>query len=173
VFSFDRALSVEDTTDITTRQTSGKTLKDQEARRGDKLRILNNLYAEIVGKSEKTDKLLEQKKAELENIRQELQELEERIMSSKNDVDKKFKKVTFKPAMRKALDVASRLSKMQDQLEKEISDLEKQKENLDIEKEDIIPYIEDMAQNIDELPASSIEFLKELKEFLLFVLDTF
>jgi len=164
VFSFDRALSVEDTADITTRATSGKTLKDQEARRGDKLRILNNLYKEIVTKSEKTDKLLEQKKAELENIRQELEELEEKIMSSKNDVDKRFKKVTFKPAMRKALDVASRLSKMQDQLEKEISDLEKQKENLDIEKEDITPYIEDMTQNIDELPSSTSEFLKDLKE---------
>lgn len=157
-------LSTEDQKNISDRETSGKTKKDQESRRGDKLRVLNNLYNSIIQSSDRVNKLLEQKKAELENISKELSELEERILSDEDSFDKRFKKPTFKPAMKKALASAERLQRMQEQLTKEISDLEEQKATLDIEKEDLLPYIQDMAQNIDELPSDNKEFLEELKE---------
>ena len=157
-------LTEEDYNDINNRESSGKTKKDVEARRGDKLRILNNLYNEIVSTSQKVDNLLIKKKAEFENISKELSELEEKILANEEDFDRRFKKPTFKKVVKESLDAASRLQKTKDELEKEIAELEIQKSTLDMEKEDILPYIEDMSQNIDELPAENKEFLEELRE---------
>ena len=157
-------LTQEDINNINNRETSGKTKTDIESRRGDKVRILNNLYQEIVTKSQKVNELLNKKKVEFENISKELSELEERILSTEETFDKRFKKPTFKKALKESLNAAERLQKTKDELEFQISELEEQKENLDREKEDVIPYIEDMTQNIDELPAGNQEFLEELRE---------
>jgi len=143
--------------------TSAKELEAQKQtasqNRDTRIEILTQLFDDISTKQEDTNKLLTQKKSELTNIKEELSKLEENILNTQNDVDKRFKKVTFRATTRKALATASRLSRMQDQLEKEIKDLETQREELDID----LSYISDMAQNIDELPTDSKEFLNELK----------
>lgn len=164
VFYSKNELTQQDIDNINKRESSGKTKEDIEARRGDKLRVLNTLYQGIIEKSSKVNDLLEKKRVEFENISKDLQELEDRILSEEETFDKRFKKPTFKKSLKEALVAAERLQKTKDQLEFEILELEEQKATLDMEKEDILPYIEDMSQNIDELPAGNKEFLEELKE---------
>jgi len=129
--------------------------------RAKRVGILAELAQEIVQDQAITEQNIEKRNAELENIKKELAVLEEKILSTENDRDLRFKnKIMFKATTRKMLAAAERLSLMQEKLEKELIDLQARKEDLDID----LSYIEDAAQYIEELPEYGDDFLDELKE---------
>jgi len=158
VFTFGRKLTVEDQKDIQNRIDSGKTAKDQIDRRAVRLKILNDLFDETSTKLDETKKILNKKYTEFEKITNDLSELENKIKAG--DITKKL---SFKRTTAKAIQSANRLSRMQEDLRKEIQSLEAEQENL----ETIQAYVADMAQNIDELPTESKEFLAEMREQVL------
>jgi hypothetical protein len=131
----------------------------QDSRKVDKraarLSVLNNLFEEVSENQNRANKLLEQKKNELETISKELKTLEEKIASG--DITKRN---NFKSSTNKAIKAANRLSRMQEQLRLEIESLEAERSEAELTLE----WISDLASNIDELPTDSREFLAELKE---------
>ena len=141
--------------------------KAQESR-AKRIEILSNLIEETKQEQEQLDSLIAKKKNELQSISKELEELEDKILSTTDDRDLRYKKqIKFKSSTRKALAVANRLSKLKEDLENEIPKLEARREDIEID----FSYLSDMAQNIEELPGTSNEFLKELREHISFVKD--
>lgn len=136
--------------------------------RAKRIEILSNLIEETKQEQKDLDSLITKKKAELQTISDELTELEDKILSTTGDRDLRYKKgIRFKSSTRKALAAANRLSKMKDDLQSELSKLEARREDIEID----FSYLSDMAQNIEELPGTSNEFLKELREHVSFVKD--
>lgn len=136
--------------------------------RAKRIEILSELIEETKQEQEQLDSLIAKKKNELQSISKELEELEEKILSTTDDKDLRYKKqVKFKSSTRKALAAANRLSKLKEDLENEIPKLEARREDIEID----FSYLSDMAQNIEELPGASNEFLKELREHVSFVKD--
>jgi hypothetical protein len=125
-----------------------------EAKRGARLKVLNDLFDEVSNKLDKTKSLLQDKYSQFEKIVNELTVLENKIKAGELTKTNTFKKTT-----NAAIKAANRLSRMKEQLRLEIQELEAEKEQLEFNQE----YIADMAQNIDELPGGK-EFLEELKE---------
>jgi hypothetical protein len=125
-----------------------------EAKRGARLKVLNDLFDEVSNKLDKTKSLLQDKYSQFEKIVNELTALENKIKAGELTKTNTFKKTT-----NAAIKAANRLSRMKEQLRLEIQELEAEKEQLEFNQE----YIADMAQNIDELPGGK-EFLEELKE---------
>jgi hypothetical protein len=141
-----------------------KTKEEQETideNRNKRIVILSDLAKEIVEEQESTEKLIAKKQLELENIIKDLNALEEKILTTENDVDKRIKgRIQFKSATRKMLAAAERLEKMKDDLTKELAFLEARKDELDID----LSYISDSAQYIVELPEGKDDFLQELRD---------
>jgi hypothetical protein len=119
------------------------------------LSILNSLFEEVTAKHNNVKKLLQQKYTELENVVKELDVLENKIKAGEVT-----KRNNFKSTTNKAIKAANRLSRMQEQLVREIQELEAEEAELELNES----YIADLADNIDELPTDSREFLKELQE---------
>lgn len=127
------------------------------AKREARLQILNDLFEELSKKQESTTKLIEQKRKQLENISKQLNDLREDIANAQ--VDNRSKKaIRFKAATKLALKSAIDLSRLQEQLEREVAALETERDELEFNAS----YVADLAQNIDELPQS----FKDLKEEL-------
>lgn len=154
----------ENATDINNREVSGKTREDQNRRRGNRLKILDDLFEELSGKQKNIEKLISQKKGEIANIQKDIASLKKQLELSGEDVDKRFKNtVKFRSATRKMMSAALRLQRMQEQLEYDISDLEAEREDLEIAQS----YILDMVDDIDSYPTKFKEFKEELEEELL------
>jgi len=129
------------------------------AKREARLNILTELFDELIGKQAKTKQSILQKQNQIKDIREELASLEESIKSAEFDARSK-KVLRFKSQTKKALEAAIILSRMKDQLEKEVESLQSDEQELEFNAS----YVADLAQNIDELPTNSGEFLEELKE---------
>ena len=161
VFSFgeDITLTPEDMKNIQDREDSGKHLEDQKRRRESRLNILGELYDEVLTEQIKIEERIARKKKEIDNIAKELSDLQEQLKNPQ--VDNRYKKeIRYKTATLKAMENVRRLSKMQDEFEKQILDLEAEKEEL----QSHFAYIDDMSQNLDELPTDISEFLEDLKD---------
>lgn len=128
-----------------------RTVNKREAR----LSILNKMFDEASAKLEQTKKLINSKYSEFEKITNDLLAIENKIKAGELTKRQSFKRTTGR-----AIQAASRLSRMQEQLRREIQELEAEQEEL----ETLQSYVADMAQNIDELPTDSKEFIEELKE---------
>ena len=125
----------------------------------DHFSVLANLYDELFENKQKNDKLITDKKNELEAIKKELTELQEKIKIAEGDKRSK-KSFKFKTEGRKALSTAMRLSRMQDQLQQQLQELESDKQNI----ESNIDYVSDLIERVDELPNDNIDLLVELDE---------
>lgn len=135
-----------------------RTAKKREQR----LKILTELFEELAAKQTTIENLISKKKSELTNIQNDLEKMREQI-EAPQEADKRTKGFHFKPNTRKALDAALRLTRMKDQLEKEVEDLEAQKDQIGL----TLSYITDMAQNIDIMPTDTREFINDFKDQIL------
>jgi len=133
--------------------------EEELVERPNKNKILGEMYQELTSRREQTDSLIEQKQKEVAKIKEELSELEKQIESAKTDTRVK-KTVRFKSVTKKAISNAMRLSRMQDQLEKEIASLEVDREDIDID----LVRISDLLENIQDLPKVEKKFLQELED---------
>lgn len=127
-----------------------------------RIKILTELFDELSVSQEKTTALITKHQEQLVKIREELISLEAEIANA--EIDGRAKKsVRFKATTKKALANAMKLSRMQDQLERELERLETEKN----ETEFNLSYVADLVTNIDELPTDTGEFLEELREQVL------
>lgn len=126
-----------------------------EAKQNNRLQIIADLHDEVSDKLTKTKSLLDAKYKELESVVNELTSLDVKIKNGEMT-----KKSAFKRTTANALKAASKLSRMEDQLTKEIQALEAQKEDLEFKQ----AYISDFFDSIEELPTEGSDFLQELKE---------
>lgn len=133
-----------------------------QAKREQRVKILTELFDELSASQEKTSSLITKHQEQLVKIREELAFLEAEIANA--EIDKRAKKsVRFKATTKKALANAMKLSRMQDQLERELERLETEKN----ETEFNLSYVADLVTNIDELPTDTGEFLEELRDQVL------
>ena len=133
-----------------------------QAKREARLKILNDLYDELSESHDKTTSLINKKQEEVTKIKAELSEIEKQIANA--EVDKRAKNsVRFKSTTKKALENAMRLSRTQDQLERELEKLQTEKDEIEFN----LAYVSDIASNIDELPTGSEDFIEELNNQVL------
>jgi hypothetical protein len=133
-----------------------------QAKREARLAILNDLFDELAGRQASIEKTISQKENQIAKAKQEYEELTKEIEEAK--LDKRNKKVDkFKVVTAKAIENAMRLSRMQDQLEREIEALKLDSEEI----ESTLAYITDMADNIDETSTNFYEFMEELQDEIL------
>jgi hypothetical protein len=133
-----------------------------DAKREARLGILTELFDELAGRQDKIQKTIDQKQKELTKAKEEYEALTKEIEEA--ELDKRNKKVDkFKAATHNALANALRLSRMQDQIEREIEDLKTDSEEI----EATLAYITDMADNIDEYSTNFKDFMNELQEEIL------
>jgi hypothetical protein len=129
-----------------------------DAKREARLAVLNELFDTLAGRQERLDKTIEQKQQELTKAKDEYAALEKEIEEAQ--LDKRTKTVKFKAATTRALENAMRLSRMQEQLEREIEDLKTDSEEIEF----TLNYITDMASNIDEYSTNFKDFMDELQD---------
>ena len=132
-----------------------------EAKREARLSILNDLFDTLAGRQDKITKTIEQKQKELTKAKDEYEALEKEIEEAQ--LDKRSKSVKFKVATSRALENAMRLSRMQDQIEREIEDLQTDSEEIEFN----LNYITEMAANIDEYSTNFKDFMDELQDQIL------
>ena len=133
-----------------------------QAKREARLAILNDLFDELADRQSKIEKTIEQKQKEVNKAKEEYEALQKEIEAA--ELDKRSKKVNrFKSVTAKAIDNAMRLSRMQDQLEREIEALQADSEEI----ESTLSYITDMADNIDEYSTEFKDFMNELQDEIL------
>jgi hypothetical protein len=132
-----------------------------QAKREARLGILNDLFDDLAAKQTKIEKTINQKQKELTKSKEEYESLQKEIESA--ELDKRTKTFKFKAATTKALDNAMRLSRMQEQLEREIESLQLDAEEIDA----TLAYITDMADNIDEYSTNFKDFMDELQDEIL------
>ena len=132
-----------------------------DAKREARLSVLNDLFDTLAGRQDKITKTIDQKQKELTKAKEEYEALEKEIADAQ--FDKRSKSIKFKVATTRALENAMRLSRMQEQIEREI-------EALQIDSEEIeftLNYITDMAANIDEYSTNFKDFMNELQDEIL------
>ena len=129
-----------------------------QAKREARLQILNDLFDDLATKQDKIEKTIDQKQKELTKAKEEYEALQKEIESA--ELDKRTKAVKFKVATTRALDNAMRLSRMQEQLEREIESLQLDAQEIDA----TLNYITDMADNIDEYSTNFKDFMDELQD---------
>lgn len=127
----------------------------QAGKKASRLKILNDLFEDISASHTKTQKLIEQKKKDLENTQKQLTEVSNTITSEKTPKTGKLKK-----AAKAAISVSIKLIRTEEQLLEEIKNLESERDELELNA----TYVTDLEQNIDQLPTSSQDFLAELKD---------
>jgi hypothetical protein len=132
-----------------------------QAKREARLKILNDLFDDLAAKQAKIEKLIESKQQEVAKAKEEYEKLTKEIEEA--ELDKRTKAVRFKVATSKAIDNAMRLSRMQEQLEREIESLQLDAEEI----ESTLAYITDMADNIDEYSTNFKDFMDELQDEIL------
>ena len=132
-----------------------------QAKREARLQILNDLFDDLATKQDKIEKTIDQKQKELTKAKEEYEALQKEIESA--ELDKRTKAVKFKVATSRALDNAMRLSRMQEQLEREIESLQLDAQEIDA----TLNYITDMADNIDEYSTNFKDFMDELQDEIL------
>ena len=132
-----------------------------QAKREARLAILNDLFDELADRQSKIEKTIDQKQKELTKAKEEYEALEKEIESA--SLDKRTKAVRFKAATSKAIETAMRLSRMQEQLEREIEALQLDAEEINA----TLNYITDMAANIDEYSTDFKDFMNELQDEIL------
>lgn len=125
------------------------------AKRSSRLAIIESIVNETGTRIDKVNKLLEERYNEFGRIVDELSKLENKIKAGELT-----KRNNFKATTNKAIKAANKLSRLKDELTREIQSLEAEKE----EQEFNLEYFYDIAQNIDELPTDSKDFMDELKE---------
>ena len=129
-----------------------------QAKREARLKILNDLFDELADKQDKIEKTIDQKQKELAKAKEEYEALQKEIESA--TLDKRTKAARFKATTTRALENAMRLSRMQDQLEREIESLQLDAEEIDA----TLNYITDVASNIDETSTNFYDFMNELQD---------
>ena len=129
-----------------------------QAKREARLKILNDLFDELADKQDKIEKTIDQKQKELAKAKEEYEALQKEIESA--TLDKRTKAASFKATTTRALENAMRLSRMQDQLEREIESLQLDAEEIDA----TLNYITDVASNIDETSTNFYDFMNELQD---------
>ena len=132
-----------------------------QAKREARLAILNDLFDELADRQSKIEKTIDQKQKEFTKAKEEYEALEKEIESA--SLDKRTKAVRFKAATSKAIETAMRLSRMQEQLEREIEALQLDAEEINA----TLAYITDMAANIDEYSTDFKDFMNELQDEIL------
>ena len=132
-----------------------------QAKREARLQILNDLFDDLATKQDKIEKIIDQKQKELTKSKEEYEALQKEIESA--ELDKRTKAAKFKVATTRALDNAMRLSRMQEQLEREIESLQLDAQEIDA----TLNYITDMADNIDEYSTNFKDFMDELQDEIL------
>jgi len=132
-----------------------------DAKREARLAILNDLFDDLASRQDKITKNIDQKQKELTKAKEEYALLEKEIEEAQ--LDKRTKAVRFKVATTRALENAMRLSRMQEQLEREIEALQLDSEEIEF----TLNYITDMAANIDEYSTNFKDFMDELQEEIL------
>lgn len=124
---------------------------------------LNQLYEEVLDKKENTEKLISEKTAKLESLREKIAAITEQIETNKNVEDKRFKEFKFKETVSKAIEQVTALSRMEQDLQQELEELYTVDDELKLNVE----YIEQLIDNIEELPTSTKEFINELNDELI------
>ena len=132
-----------------------------QAKREARLAILNDLFDDLADRQTKIEKTIDQKQKELTKSKEEYEALQKEIESA--TLDKRTKAIRFKAATAKAIDNAMRLSRMQEQLEREIEALQLDAEEINA----TLNYITDMAANIDEYSTDFKDFMNELQDEIL------
>ena len=133
-----------------------------DAKREARLAILTELFDELAGRQDKIQKTIDQKQKELTKAKEEYETLSKEIEEA--GLDKRNKKVDkFKATTSRALENAMKLSRMQEQIEREIEDLKTDSEEI----EATLAYITDMADNIDEYSTNFKDFMDELQDEIL------
>jgi hypothetical protein len=133
-----------------------------DAKREARLAILTDLFDELADRQDKIQKTIDQKQKELAKAKEEYEALTKEIEEA--GLDKRNKKVDkFKATTSRALENAMKLSRMQEQIEREIEDLKTDSEEI----ESTLAYITDMADNIDEYSTNFKDFMNELQEEIL------
>ena len=133
-----------------------------DAKREARLAILTELFDELADRQDKIEKTIDQKQKELTKAKEEYEALAKEIEEA--GLDKRNKKVDkFKATTSRALENAMKLSRMQEQIEREIEDLKTDSEEI----EATLAYITDMADNIDEYSTNFKDFMNELQEEIL------
>lgn len=120
-----------------------------------RLKIINDMFDSIEEKLNSTKELITEKNTQLDKIVNELSDLQEKIKSGEFT-----KKNNFKVSTSKAIANAMKLSRMQDQLTKEITALEEEKDNLENTQSSIL----DMIDDLENSPVEGVDFLNQLKE---------
>lgn len=126
-----------------------------EEKRRARLGIIESLVNNTGNRLTSVQELLQKKYSELETVTSELYKLEQRIKGGELT-----KRNNFKATTNRAIKAANRLSRLQEDLTREIQELEGEQEELELNLE----YFYDLASNIDELPTNSQDFIDELKE---------
>ena len=125
--------------------------------------VLNQLYEEVLGKKENTEKLISEKTAKLESLREKIATITEQIETNKSVEDKRFKEFKFKETVSKAIEQVTALSRMEQDLEQELEELYTVDDELKLNVE----YIEQLIDSMEELPTSTKEFIDELNDELI------
>jgi hypothetical protein len=125
--------------------------------------VLNQLYEEVLGKKENTEKLISEKTQKLEKLRKQITDVTDQIETNKNPQDKRFKKFTLKETIFDAISQLKELSKMEQDLQQELEELYTVDDELKLNVE----YIEQLIDSMEELPTSTKEFIDELNDELI------
>ena len=125
--------------------------------------VLNELYEEVLGKKENTEKLISEKNDKLEKLRKQITDVTDQIETNKNPQDKRFKKFTLKETIFDAISQLKELSKMEQDLQQELEELYTVDDELKLNVE----YVEQLIDSMEELPTSTKEFIDELNDELI------
>ena len=155
----DQTAARERLTDEKKRKEDNKKLEESTRKRNN---LLTELFVELSGKQTAVTELINKKKAELKNAIIGLELLREDIESDTSTKKSVKNGIGFNKHTKEYLRVASRLSKMKDDIEYEIGDLERQKEDIEI----TIAYVEDASHYNYELSPDIEGFTKEIEDQL-------
>ncbi|OQB09839.1 MAG: putative molybdenum carrier [Parcubacteria group bacterium ADurb.Bin216] len=121
--------------------------------------VVTDLYNELKERKEKTNKLIENHRKNIQDILDDIDELNKKIEKSKEPVTVTKKgTLFFKPSIKKAMDAVKRLNKAKEEIESEIQELEIESNELDI----ALAYLEDAQSNIAQLDIPTKDIVYEL-----------
>ena len=125
--------------------------------------LLSDMYEEVLNKQESTNELIDNKTKKLEKLKEQISDITEQIESNKNPQDNRFKEFNFKREVAKAIEQVTALSRMEQDLQRELEELETVSEELQLS----VDYLSDLIDNIETLPESTKEFIAELNDELI------
>jgi hypothetical protein len=125
--------------------------------------LLSDMYEEVLNKQESTNELIDNKTKKLEKLKEQISNITEQIESNKNPQDNRYKEFNFKREVAKAIEQVTALSRMEQDLQRELEELETVSEELQLSAD----YLSDLIDNIETLPESTKEFIAELNDELI------